>query len=125
MGKDLVVDIMAVFYIIIVIAQMFHGEGMLRHRFCGVSGDIAPLDVPFGKVLFVQIVGAGSGDADKLQLFRGRDGPGIDLYFVDHEHIGVFGTSGNFLRGGKRIFHDFSKLFKGSIVNIISQCLCV
>ena len=94
-----VINVVSAFYIIIVVAKIFHeieehGECVLSYGLRGVSGHIAPFDSAFRKIVFVQVVGARGGDADQLQVLRAADRGFIDQNLVHHCYVRVRDRSG-------------------------------
>ena len=126
-SKRSIVNIISIFYIIIVIAQLFkeiekHGKCMLSNCFCGITGNVSPGNFVGIQIVFIQIVGSGCSNTDQFQILCCSDRIFIDRNFVNDKNICVFHAFRSFFRSGKVIFGNFTKWIKSGQVNIVPDC---
>ena len=101
MSENAVVDVPALFDIVVIISQILHqveqdGKGMLCHRLCGVARDIAPFNPAFCEIVFVKVVCAGSSYADELQIPGRANSVFIDQNLIYDQYVSVSGAFRNF-----------------------------
>ena len=111
MSKTGVIDIISIFYIIVIITQLFkkieeHGKCMLGYCFGGISGNIAPGNAAGSQIVFIQIIGSGSSNTDKLQMRCGMDCLFVNRNFIDNQNVCVLDPFRCFFRCGKVVSGD-------------------
>ena len=57
---------------------------MLGYCFGGISGNIAPGNAAGSQIVFIQIIGSGSSNTDKLQMRCGMDCLFVNRNFIDN-----------------------------------------
>ena len=129
-SKTGIIDIVSVFYIIVIITQLFkkiekHGKCMLGYCFGGISGNIAPGNAAGIQIVFIQIIRSGSSNTDKLQIGCGMDCLFVNRNFIDDQNVCVPDTFRCFFRCGKVVSGDLPKCVESGKVNIITDCFCV
>ena len=102
-----------------------HGKCMLGYCFGGISGNIAPGNAAGSQIVFIQIIGSGSSNTDKLQMRCGMDCLFVNRNFIDNQNVCVLDPFRCFFRCGKVVSGDLPKCVESGKVNIITDCFCV
>lgn len=98
---------------------------MLGYCFGGISGNIAPGNAAGSQIVFIQIIGSGSSNTDKLQMRCGMDCLFVNRNFIDNQNVCVLDPFRCFFRCGKVVSGDLPKCVESGKVNIITDCFCV
>lgn len=95
---------------------------MLGYCFGGISGNIAPGNAAGSQIVFIQIIGSGSSNTDKLQMRCGMDCLFVNRNFIDNQNVCVLDPFRCFFRCGKVVSGDLPKCVESGKVNIITDC---
>ena len=93
---------------------------MLGYCFGGISGNIAPGNAAGSQIVFIQIIGSGSSNTDKLQMRCGMDCLFVNRNFIDNQNVCVLDPFRCFFRCGKVVSGDLPKCIESGKVNIIT-----
>ena len=85
-----------------------HGKCMLGYCFGGISGNIAPGNAARSQIVFIQIIGSGSSNTDKLQMRCGMDCLFVNRNFIDNQNVCVLDPFRCFFRLFLRLKIQFS-----------------
>ena len=95
---------------------------MLGYCFGGISGNIVPGNATGSQIVFIQIIGSGSSNTDKLQMRCGMDCLFVNRNFIDNQNVCVLDPFRCFFRCGKVVSGDLPKCVESGKVNIITDC---